>query len=199
MGGRPSGALLEKTERKLKSPLGAPRITEQPRHHGSSARYIRDPMTQGYRPGGACRSCGTIPRKSSRSPGPFLVVSHYTIWTHGHSPSNTSCDPRSSGQLGAGRLHYRPVCICVAYGKHCRLLSATSLYLSCGNIFSRVVLGRPEPGLPPCSSRNSSRYGPLLSLRLRDRGFAHQTSPTPAGAPCEVDNLLHATKPKKVD
>ena len=54
---------------------------EQPRSHGSSARYIRDPMTQGYRPGGACRSCGTIPRKSSRSPGPFLVVSHYTIWT----------------------------------------------------------------------------------------------------------------------
>ena len=62
-------------------PLGAHRITEQPRRHGSSARYIRDPMTQGYRPGGACRSCGTIARKSSRSPGPFLVVSHYTIWT----------------------------------------------------------------------------------------------------------------------
>ena len=40
---------------------------------------IRDPMTQGYRAGGACRSCGTIPRKSSRSPGPFLVVSHYNI------------------------------------------------------------------------------------------------------------------------
>ena len=81
MGGRPNGALLKKTERKLKSPLGAHRITEQPRRHGSSARYIRDPMTQGYQPGGACRSCGTIPRKSSRSPGPFLVVSHYTIWT----------------------------------------------------------------------------------------------------------------------
>ena len=82
MGGRPNGALLKRTERKLKSPLGAHRITEQPRRHGSSARYIRDPMTQGYRPGGACRSCGTIPRKSSRSPGPFLVVSHYyTIWT----------------------------------------------------------------------------------------------------------------------
>ena len=42
MGGRPNGALLKKTERKLKSPLGAPRITEQPRHHGSSVRYIRD-------------------------------------------------------------------------------------------------------------------------------------------------------------
>ena len=81
MGARPNGALLKKTERKLKSPLEASRITEQPRRHGSSARYIRDPMTQGYRPGGACRSCGTIPRKSSRSPGPFLVVSHYTIWT----------------------------------------------------------------------------------------------------------------------
>ena len=43
---------LEKTERKLKSPLGTPRITEQPRRHGSSARYVRDPMTQAYRPGG---------------------------------------------------------------------------------------------------------------------------------------------------
>ena len=52
MGGRPNGALLKKTERKLKSPLGAHRITEQPRRHGCSARYIRDPMTQGYRPGG---------------------------------------------------------------------------------------------------------------------------------------------------
>ena len=77
MGGRPNGALLKKTERKLKSPLWAPRITEQPRRHGSSARYIRDPMTQRYWPGGACRSCGTIQRKSSRSPGLFLVVSHY--------------------------------------------------------------------------------------------------------------------------
>ena len=45
-------AFLEKTERKLKSPLGVPRITEQLRRHGSSARYIRDPTTQSYRPGG---------------------------------------------------------------------------------------------------------------------------------------------------
>ena len=81
MGGRPSGALLDTTEGKLKSPFEAPGITEHPRRHGSSARYIRDPMTQGYRPGGACRSCGTIPRKSSRSPGLFLVVSHCAIWT----------------------------------------------------------------------------------------------------------------------
>ena len=26
------------------------------------------------------------------------------------------------------------------------------------------MLGRPESGLPPCSSRNGNRYGPLLSL-----------------------------------
>ena len=118
MGGRANGALLEKTERKQKSPLGGPRMTEQPRCHGSFARYIRDPMTQGYRHGGACRSCGTIPRKSSRRPGPFLVVSHYTIWTHEQNPSNTSCDPWPPGQLGPGRLPYRRVCTCVAHGKH---------------------------------------------------------------------------------
>ena len=126
MGGRPNGALLEKTERKLKSAFGAPRITEQPRRRGSFARYIRDPMTQGYRPGGARRSCDAIPRKSSRSSGLFLVVSHYTIWTHGDNPSNTSCDPWPPGQLGAGRLHYRRVCICVAHGERCRLFSAAS-------------------------------------------------------------------------
>ena len=136
--------LLEKTERKLKSPLWAPRITEQPRRHGSSTRYIRDPMTQGYRPGGACRSCGMIPRKSSRSPGPFLVVSHYTIWTQCHNPSNTSCDPWPPGQLGAGRLPYRRLCTYVAHGKHCRLSSATSKYISCGNIFSRMCLVGPS-------------------------------------------------------
>ena len=43
--------LIDETERKLESPLGAPLITEQPRRHGSSARYIHGPMTQGCRPG----------------------------------------------------------------------------------------------------------------------------------------------------
>ena len=81
-----------------------------------------------------------------------------------HNPSNTSCDLCAPGELGAGRLPYRRVCICVAHDKHCRLTPATSWYLSCGNIFSRKVLGRPEPGLPPCSSTNRTRYGPLLSL-----------------------------------
>ena len=51
MGGRPDGAILDKTVRKLKSPLGAFRIMEQPRRHGSSARCVRDSVTQGYRPG----------------------------------------------------------------------------------------------------------------------------------------------------
>ena len=31
------------------------------------------------RSGGGCKSCGTVPRKSPRSLGPFLVVSSYTI------------------------------------------------------------------------------------------------------------------------
>ena len=146
MGWRPNGTLLKKTGRKRRSPLGSPRITEQPRRQGSSARYRCDSMSQGYRPGGACRPCGTIPRKPSRSPGPFLVVSHYTIWTHCHNPSNTSCDPWSPGQLGAGRLYYRRVCIYVAHGKQRRSSSATSWYLSCGNMFS-IVLWRSKPGL----------------------------------------------------
>ena len=144
MGGRPNGALLEKTERKLKSPLGEPRITEQPRRHGSSARYVCDPMNRGYRPEGPCRSCGMIPRKSSRSLDPFLVVPSYTIWTHGHNPSNTSCDLWPPGQLGAGRLPYHRVCICVAHGKHCRIWSETSRYISCGNIFQELCLVRPS-------------------------------------------------------
>ena len=52
MSGRANGAFLEEAERKLESPLGAPWITEQPQRHGISARYIDNPMTQGYRPGG---------------------------------------------------------------------------------------------------------------------------------------------------
>ena len=44
--------LLKKIGRKLESPRGAPRITEQPRRHGSSARYIHDLMTQNIGLGG---------------------------------------------------------------------------------------------------------------------------------------------------
>ena len=114
MGGRPNGALLEKTERKVKSPLGAPRITEQPRRHGSSPRYIRDPMTQGYRPGGACSSCGTIPRKSSRSPGPFLVVSHSTIWT---TVITLQTPPVTHGPRGSSVQVDYPIAVC-AFAQH---------------------------------------------------------------------------------
>ena len=148
----------------MKSPLGATRMKEQPRRHGSSARYIRDPNTQGYRPGGACRSCGTILRKSFWSPGPFLFISHFTIWATSHNASNTSCDPWPPGQLGAGRLHYRRACIFVAHGKQHRSNSTTSWYLSRGNIFS-IMLWRSKLGLRflyfYSSSRNSSRCSPL--------------------------------------
>ena len=90
----------EETERKAESPLRAPRITEQPRRHGSSARYIHDSMTQGYRPGGRCRSCGTMPTKSPRSPGPFslflvmpfgrTVITLQTLPPEAHGPRASS-------------------------------------------------------------------------------------------------------------
>ena len=76
--------------------------------------HICDPMTQGIGLGGACRSCGTIPRTVPR------CFSLYHL-DHGHNPSNTSCDPWPPGQLGAGGLPYRRVCIYVAQGRHCRL------------------------------------------------------------------------------
>ena len=57
------------------------------------------------------------------------------------------------------------------------------------------MFDRPEPGFPPCSSRNRSRYGPLLSLISPPRpGFAQQTSQPPAEVPSKEYNLLHATK-----
>ena len=153
-------------EVKLLSTLGAPRITEQSRRHGSSARCVRDPMTQGYWPGGVVVTwrqgsrLGAQDRSSS-----FLVVPY---WTHGgHNPPNTSCAPWSAGQLGAGRIHYRRVCICVLHGKQRRSPETRSWYLSYGNIFSIVVLWRSKPSLRflySNSSRNSSTCPPLLSL-----------------------------------
>ena len=44
---------------------------------------------------------------------------------YSHDPSNTSCDPWPPGQLGADRLPYRRVCICVAHDKHWRRFSGT--------------------------------------------------------------------------
>ena len=69
MGGRPDEDFLEETARKLERSLGAPRITEQPRRHGSAARYIHDPITQGYRSGG--------------------------LWVMGHGAKEVASDPRT--------------------------------------------------------------------------------------------------------
>ena len=72
-------------------------------------------------------SCGTVPpRKSHRSPGPFLVVSSYTIWTHGHNPPNTSCGSLPSAQLGAGICQARHLWMCISHG---RSRFTTSCYL----------------------------------------------------------------------
>ena len=94
----------------------------------------------------------------------FLVIAY---WTHGHNPLHTSCAPWPAGQLGAGRLYYCRVCICGAHGKKRRSPATISWYLSCGNVFSIVLLWRSKPGLRflySYSSRNSSRCPPLLSL-----------------------------------
>ena len=122
-------------------------------------------------------------KKSPRSPVPFLVVSRCTIWTHGHNPLHTSCSSWSAGQLGAGRLHYHRMCICVAHDKQRRSPMTKSWYLSCGNIFSIVVLWRSKPGLRflySYSIRNSSRCPPLLSLTSPPRTrFCAEDLPKP--------------------
>ena len=58
---------------------------------------------------------------------------------HGHNPSNTSCDPWPPGQLGAGRLPYLRVCICVAHGKHCKFLGDKLVSLLWQYIFDSAL------------------------------------------------------------
>ena len=147
MGVRPNDALLEKAERKLLSPRGAPRRTERPRRHASSARCVRDPMTPGYWCWGvvghvAWRQGSHLGAQDRSSL--FLVIPY---WTHGRNPSNTSYAPWPAGQLNEGRLHYCRVRICVAHGKQRRSPATRSWYLSCGNIFSIAVFWRSKPGL----------------------------------------------------
>ena len=67
--------------------------------------------------GGGCRSSDTMPMKTPRSLGPFVVVSRYTIWRHGHNPPNILCGPWSSSNLGAGIDHGRHVCMCIEHGR----------------------------------------------------------------------------------
>ena len=83
---------------------------------------------------------------------------------HGHNSSNTSCDPWPPGQLGAGRLFYRRVCICVAHGKHCRLfsgrgdISLVAIYFQkCGGPSQVSVFCTP-------TAVGTSAGSPLLSL-----------------------------------
>ena len=59
----------------MESPLGAPRITEQPRRHGSSARYVHDHMAQGYRLRAVVVNGAQVPKTVFSSPGTILVIS----------------------------------------------------------------------------------------------------------------------------
>ena len=156
---------------------------EQPRRHGSSARCVRDPMTPGYWPGGGVEYVAWRQgsRLGAQNRSSLSLVIPY--WTHGHNPLHTSCVSWPTGQLGAGRLHYGRVCICVAHGKQRRSSFTTCWYLSRGNIFSIVVLWRSKPGLRflySYSSRNSSRCSPLLSLISPSRPcFCAEDLPNP--------------------
>ena len=140
---------------------------------------------------------------------PRTVLPCFSLYNTGrtvttlYTPSVPHGPQGSSVQLGAGRLHYRRVCSCVAHDKQRGSSFTTSWYLSCGSIVSIVVLWRSKSGLRSLysySSRNRSRYSPLLSLASPPRPrFCAEDLSKPAGAHSEEDNLLHATKPKKVD
>ena len=98
LGGRRNGVLLEEIGRKLESPLGAPRKTEQQWRHGNSARDINDIMTQGYRPervvGHVARYQGSSPTALDRSSLFFATPFERTVITL-HTPP-VPHGPRSS-------------------------------------------------------------------------------------------------------
>ena len=140
------------TERKLKSPPGAPRIVEKPRRHSSSARCVRDPMIRAI----ALEVVEHVVwREESRLGAQnrsslFLIIPY---WTHGHNLLHTSCAPWPAGQLGAGRLHYRRVNDADPASRQ------VGISLVWKYIFYSFFL-RSKPGLrfvSSYSSRNSSR------------------------------------------
>ena len=129
---------------KLESPLGAPRITEQPRRHGSSARYVHDNITHKYRHGGVVGHVAWFQGSSLGAQDRswlFLVIpfgrTAITLYTH------TSCVPWPSGHLSAGIIHHRCVCMCIALGKQ-RKFAWRRVGISLVAIF---VFRRSEPSL----------------------------------------------------
>ena len=95
------------------------------------------------------------------------------------------------------------MCIYVAHGKQRRSSSATSWYLSCGNVFY-IVLWRSKSGLrflySYSSSRNSSRCSPLLSLTSPPRPrFCAEALLKPCWSTLRRGQPSTTTKPKKVD
>ena len=95
----------------MKSPLGAHRITEQPRRHDSSVKYIRDPMTQGYQPGGGLWVMWHVAKEivsEPRTVPPCFSIYHLD---HGHitlqTPPVTHAPRASSVQVDC------PIAACV--------------------------------------------------------------------------------------
>ena len=91
---------------------------------------------------------------------PRMVPRCFSLYylDHGHNPSKTSCDPWPPGELGAGRLPYRRVCIWVAHvntaDKGPRLvdISLVAIYFRKKSLVrpsqvSRHAAVRTEPGM----------------------------------------------------
>ena len=146
---------------RTRGPLRAPRITEQPRRQASSARFIHDPMTQGYRPGGGCTSCGTVPRKLLWSPGSFLVVSSQTILGHDHNPPHppVAHGPRPS-KVQVSAMQGRCTC------SYLMVNNADPVSPQVGISFvAKVMFGWSEPGLRFLYSNSSRISSSMCFLR----------------------------------
>ena len=103
-------------------------------------------------------------RNAPRGPGPFLDISRYVIWTHGHNPPHTSYAQWPSGQLDAGIIHGRRA----VHGKQRRRPSFTTKKVDI-SLAAIIVLfcWRSESGLRflySYNSRNMSWSHPFLSL-----------------------------------
>ena len=139
-------------------------------------------MTQGYWSGKVVEhvawrqgSCLGVDRYSL-----FLVIPH---WTQGHNPLYTSCTPWPARRLGAGRLHYRRVFICVAQGQQRRSNFTTRCwYLSCGNnifsVFFKKNLNASKPSEhPPSEGKMSKGLGGNIGCRDKTSSWYQTGSP----------------------
>ena len=108
MGERPNRALLEETGRNVESPLGEPRVTEQPRRPGSPARYVHDPITQGCLP-------KAVVDHGPQCPRTFFVISFgFAVITLKAPPSPYGF---RAGSVQGTKISGTCAYICITHGK----------------------------------------------------------------------------------